>query len=371
MAMNLRPSHDLIDKDLALAETLPAKFYRDEAYVEMAKESIFTKSWQFITNSDPLAVPGKVIPATILPGYVDEPIIFSRDTDDKLQCMSNVCTHRGNLLVEGECHAQTLRCRYHGRRFSLNGEMLSTPGFEKAPCFPREDGKDNLSRIPFAQWDKFIFAAIDPAFEFEEVIGPMKERLSWMPLDKYIFDATRSQDYLVKANWALYVENYLEGFHIPYVHPALAQALDCKDYNTEIYRYSNLQIGIAASPADAFDSIPKDSPDYGKNVAAYYYWLFPNMMFNFYPWGISVNVLTPLAKDRTRVSYITYLYDQSKLSSGAGANVDKTEREDQSIIEQVQKGMNSHFYSRGRYSPDWEKGPHHFHTLLTEFLSAG
>lgn len=359
-----------IDKDIALAETMPAKFYCDDAYIHAAKEHIFTRSWQFISDTDQLNIPNKSIPSTILPGYLDEPIIITRDNEDALHCLSNVCTHRGNLLVEGDCHGQSMRCRYHGRRFALNGDMVSTPGFENAPCFPRENGADNLTKVPFGTWKKFLFAAIDPAFDFEELIAPMKERLSWMPIDKFLFDPTRSQDYLVKANWALYVENYLEGFHIPYVHPALAQAIDCKDYNTETYRYCNLQIGIASSPADAFDYIPESSPDYGKNIAAYYYWFFPNLMFNFYPWGISINIIVPLSKDRTKVSYVTYVYDESKLNQGAGANVDRTEREDQSIIEQVQKGMNSRFYKRGRYSPEWEKGPHHFHRLLTEFLSA-
>lgn len=369
MAMELRPNSGLINADVAIAETLPARFYRDETYFEMAREAIFARSWQFIGDKDQLDVSGSVIPFSLLPGYLDEPLILSRDQDDKIHCLSNVCTHRGNLLVEGDCHAQSLRCRYHGRRFSLSGEMSSTPGFEKAACFPREDGKDNLSKISLGEWDKFLFASINPAFTFEDAIGPMKERLSWMPLKDFVYDPTRSQDYLTKANWALYVENYLEGFHIPYVHPALAQMIDCKDYSTELHPYSNVQIGIAASPSDAFENIPNDSADFGKNIGAYYFWVFPNMMFNFYPWGLSINVVTPLAKDRSRISYITYVHDESKLNQGAGGNLDRTEREDQSIIEQVQKGMKSRFYDRGRYSPDWELGPHHFHRLLTEFYS--
>ncbi|MBX9690637.1 MAG: aromatic ring-hydroxylating dioxygenase subunit alpha [Candidatus Obscuribacterales bacterium] len=366
MATDLRLKADLIDKDIKKAQTLPASFYRNEASFEQAREKVFARSWQFVADADRLTVPGQVLPLSILPGYIDEPIIISRSHDDKLQCLSNVCTHRGNLLVEGECHAQNLRCRYHGRRFGLDGQMISTPGFENVEDFPTK--KDNLACVPFGNWDKLLFAAINPAFSFEDVIGPMKERLSWLPLNEFEFDASRSQDYIVKANWALYCDNYLEGFHIPYVHPALAAAVDCKDYHTELYRYSNLQIGVALNPADAFD-LPKSSPDYGKNIAAYYYWLFPNMMFNFYPWGLSLNVVVPLAKDRTRITYLTYIWDESKLAIGAGANVDKTEREDENIIEQVQKGVQSHFYDRGRYSPEWEAGPHHFHQLLTEFLA--
>src|SRR5579883_2733693 len=367
MATDLRLKADLIDADLEKAETLPARFYRDQAYFEKAREDLFAKSWQFIGDADQLTVPGQVIPVSLLPGYIDEPLIITRNLDDQLSCLSNVCTHRGNLLVEGACQSQNLRCRYHGRRFALDGKLISTPGFENAKCFPTE--RDNLSSVPFGNWkNKFLFAAINPAYTFEELIAPMRDRLSWLPLNQFIFDPSRSQDYIAKANWALYCENYLEGFHIPFVHPALASAVDCKDYQTETYRYSNLQIGIALNPGEAFD-LPKSSPDYGKKVAAYYYWLFPNMMFNFYPWGLSLNIVVPLAKDRSRIVYQSYVWDESKIEIGAGANTDRTEREDENIIEQVQKGVQSHFYDRGRYSPEWEAGPHHFHQLLTEFLS--
>lgn len=366
MALELKAMTGMIDNDIRRAQTMPAQVYRDNALYEQMKERVFARSWQFISDSDRLAVPGQTFPHTILESYLDEPIIVCRDLEDKLNCLSNVCTHRGNLLVEGECHVQNLRCRYHGRRFGLDGCMISTPGFEKAVNFPTE--ADNLAKVPSGTWDKFIFASINPAFTFDDVIGDMRKRLDWLPLKDFSFDPSRSQYYIAKANWALYVENYLEGFHIPFVHPALASALDTRDYNTELYRYANLQIGIAANPADAFE-LPKSSVDYGKNIGAYYYWLFPNMMFNFYPWGLSLNVVAPLAVDRTRINYFTYVWDEKKLACGAGANVDKTEREDENIVEQVQKGIQSRFYNRGRYSPDWEEGPHHFHKLLTEFLS--
>lgn len=357
----------LIDNDIRRAHTLPSSFYSDPSYFELAREKIFARSWQFVTDSDRVKVPGTVLPWTLLPGYIDEPILFTRDDSDRLHCLSNVCTHRGNLLVEGECHSQALRCRYHGRRFGLDGCFLSTPGFEKALDFP--SAADNLPQIPFGTlFDKFMFAAINPAFELDELIGDMKRRLSWMPFDEFKFEQALSRDYLVQANWALYCDNFLEGFHIPYVHPALAAALDVRDYRYELYPYGNLQIGTAASPGDAFD-LPASSPDHGQLIAAYYYSLFPNMMFNFYPWGLSVNVVVPLAVNRSKVSYYTYVWDRSKMDIGAGANVDRTEREDEDIVEKVQIGVKSHFYTRGRYSPEHEQGVHQFHQFLTSFLA--
>lgn len=355
----------LIEKDIKRAHTLPSSFYSDPALFEQCKEKVFAKSWQYLTDSDSLKVPGTALPWTMLPGCIDEPLVLTRDSSDKLHCLSNVCTHRGNLLVEGECHVQSMRCRYHGRRFGLDGCFQSTPGFEGAVNFP--SAEDDLPNVPFGSIGKFLFASINPAFEFEQVIGPMRERLSWMPFEEFKFEPSMSRDYLVQANWALYCDNYLEGFHIPYVHPALAAALDPKDYRYELYPYGNLQIGVAASPGDAFD-LPKSSPEYGQLIAAYYYWFFPNMMFNFYPWGLSINVVVPLAVNRSKVCYYTYVWDRSKLAIGAGANVDRTEREDEDIVEKVQLGIKSHFYKHGRYSPEHEQAVHQFHGLLTDFL---
>ncbi|HET7037920.1 MAG TPA: SRPBCC family protein, partial [Thermomicrobiaceae bacterium] len=211
------------------------------------------------------------------------------------------------------------------------------------------------------------FTALDPAFSFDELVAPMQERLGWLSLDEYRFDPASSREYLVRANWALYCDNYLEGFHIPYIHGGLAGALDYGAYTTEVYQYSNLQLGIAAKGEERFD-LPPESPDYGQAVAAYYYWLFPNIMFNFYPGKLSINLVQPLAPDRTRVSFLTYS-DGSSPDAGAGAGLDRVEREDEDIVERVQQGIRSRLYHRGRYSPTRETGVHHFHRLLARFLA--
>ncbi len=103
--------------------TLPSMFYKDASLLEEMKEMIFARSWQLVTDVDRLKAPGQVVPHSVMDGFLNEPIIMTRDADDQLHCLSNVCTHRGNLLVEGECHAQSLRCRYHGRRFALDGQI--------------------------------------------------------------------------------------------------------------------------------------------------------------------------------------------------------------------------------------------------------
>lgn len=356
-----------IDPDIRAARTLPAWVYSDPQFHAEVRERVFARSWQCIGDLDRVKVPGQVYPLTMLEGFLDQPLVLSRDREDRLHCLSNVCTHRGTVVVESEGVETVLRCRYHGRRFALDGRFQFMPEFEGVADFPSP--ADDLPRVPFGSWGKLVFASLAPEAPLDDVLAPIRERCGWMPLDAAKFDSVRSRDYLVHANWALYVDNYLEGFHIPYVHAALTQALDYGAYRTETYPWANLQLGVATDAEDAFD-LPASSPDHGQRIAAYYWWVFPNTMLNVYPWGISVNVVRPLAVDRTKVSFLSYVWDPSKLDRGAGAALDRVEREDEVVVEAVQKGVRSRLYERGRYSPAREACVHHFHRLLAERLGS-
>jgi choline monooxygenase len=239
------------------------------------------------------------------------------------------------------------------------------PECDEALNFPRP--QDSLPKVKFDQFCGFIFASLDPAFSFENLVGEMSKRIGWMPIDTFTFDPATSRDYLVQCNWALYCENYLEGFHIPYVHAGLNNLLDYSSYSSELYEYSNLQLGVAQGGEAAFD-LPTHSPDYGRRIAAYYYWLFPNLMFNFYPWGLSINIVKPLSHERTRVSFLSYVWDKSKREDGTDKMIDRVEREDEAIVEAVNRGLRSRLYTRGRFSPKREQGCHHFHRLLAGAL---
>jgi choline monooxygenase len=342
-----------IDDDIRRAHTLPATFYRDPAVFTRIRERVFARSWQLVDGAERATPPGSVLPFSFVEGFVDEPLLLVRDGAGALHGLSNVCTHRGNLLCTEPETAQSLRCRYHGRRFALDGRFLSMPEFEDVRDFP--SSADDLPRIQLAPFGPLVFAALDPAFPFDELIAPVRERMSFLPLDRMAPDPSGSRVYEVAANWALYCDNYLEGFHVPFVHPDLAKTIDYGSYRTELFAWSSVQIAEAASPADAFP---------GSSVAAYYFFLFPNVMLNFYPWGLSLNVVVPAAVDRTRIVYRTWVTDASRRGTGAGGALDRVEIEDEQIVEQVQRGVRSRLYDRGRYSPAREAGVHHFHRLL-------
>jgi choline monooxygenase len=354
-----------IHTDIHKAETLPAAFYRDDQVFDLLREKVFLRSWQWIGHESLIARPNNVYPFTLLDNYLTEPMLLTRDEQGEVNCMTNVCTHRGNIVVHHADDVKDLRCLYHGRRFDLQGTFVSMPEFKEAADFPR--ACDNLHRFPVGKWGPFLFVGLNPVFEFSTLIEKLNERVGFLPLQNFRFEESLSKEYLVNAHWALYVDNYLEGFHIPFVHQDLNAALSYGDYTTELYDHMNLQIGYTNKATDVFD-LPQGHPDYGKKVAAYYYWIFPNVMFNFYPWGLSVNVVQPQTMERTKVQFLTYVWDTTKLHSGAGALLDKVEREDEFVVEGVQKGVRSHFYKAGRYSPKREQGVHHFHRLLQASL---
>jgi choline monooxygenase len=354
-----------VDPDITIASTLDSAFYRDEAAYALARDRIFARTWQWLGGLGDVAAAESLAPRDLLPGLLDEPLLLARDASGTLRCLSNVCTHRGNILVTAACKAKEIRCGYHSRRFDLAGRMTFMPEFKEARNFPSP--RDDLPEVPFATWANHGFAALDPAAPSDAFLGDVAARLDWMPVEKFRHDPASDRDYTVHAHWALYVENYLESLHIPFVHPGLNQLVECSGDTNELFRYSSLQLGVAKPGVPIF-AMPARSRDHGARVAAYYWFVFPNLMLNFYPWGLSLNLVTPESLDRTRVAFRSYVWDATKLAVGAGGELDQVEREDEAVVNAVQRGARSRLYRGGRYSPTRERGVHHFHRLLCEFL---
>jgi len=348
-----------IDDDIRRASTLHADAYRDPEVYRAQVAAIFARSWHVVSATDPVPRPEHVAPLVLLEGCLDEPIVATRDRAGVRRCLSNVCTHRGNIVATEVASATTLRCRYHGRRFGLDGRFAHMPEFEQAEGFPSP--ADDLPVVPIGSWGPLLFAGVRPAVPFEDWLCPLRARLGFVPWDK--LELHEARDYELNAHWALYCDNYLEGFHIPFVHAGLAEKLDYGAYSSETFEWSSLQIGIAKDGEDAFE-LPAGHPDHGRRIAAFYAFLFPATMINVYPWGVSVNAVRPLGVDRTRVTFLSLVHDPARLGQGAGSNLHRVELEDEAIVQNVQRGVRSRFYERGRYSPQREACVHHFHRLI-------
>lgn len=391
-----------VDPDIARAATLDSAFYRDPALFVQGRERIFARTWQWIgdcgvddrggdgpVGNGPMGngpmgdgpmgdgnhpagrvrdERGSVSPRVLLPGLIDEPLLLTRDACGVLHCLSNVCTHRGNILVDRACATADIRCRYHSRRFDLAGRMTFMPEFIGARDFP--SAADDLPRVPFATWNGLAFAALDPAAPFDAAFDEIGARLGPVVCRPSQHVRERDRTFDIAAHWALYVDNYLEGLHIPFVHPELARTIEPGGYETELFEHGSLQIALAGDGTVAFaaSDLPPGTRDFGTRIAAYYWWVFPNLMLNFYPWGLSLNVVLPLAVDRTRVMFRSYVSDPSQLDHGAGGALDLVEQQDESVVESVQRGIRSRLYRGGRYSPSMERSVHHFHRLICRYL---
>jgi len=237
-----------IDADIASASTLEGRFYSDPEAYAACTERVFTRTWQWLGTLDDISVSGSLAPRDLLPDCLDEPLLLARDAGGTLRCLSNVCTHRGNILVTAPCHTSQIRCGYHSRRFDLDGRMVFMPEFMGVKEFPSRS--DDLPQIPFGEWQGHGFAALDPAAPLEAFIGDITSRLAWLPVADFEPRPERRRDFDVAAHWALYVENYLEGFHIPFVHAGLHQVVDARGHQRPRAPGAKLVPGQVAHPEE-------------------------------------------------------------------------------------------------------------------------
>lgn len=342
----------------------PGGGYTDDLYREA-----LARGWHLLDPEIPRALPesgAAASPGFLLEGCLDEPVVLTRDAGGAEHLLSNACTHRGALVASGAGACKKLRCPYHGRRFSLGGAFEAAPGFGEDPAVGSP--QDDLPAVPSGRLGPLRFASVQPACTLDALLGPVLERVGFLPLDRLLEVPELHRDYAVRAHWALYCDNYLEGLHIPFVHPALNQSLELGAYQTEVLPWGALQVGVAGEGTPAMTP-PAGHPDHGKRVAAWYFWLFPTTMINVYPWGISANAVQPLGPRHTRVRFSTWTWEapDSPALADLGKHVGgihTTEMEDERVVELVQRGVSSRLYRGGRYAPGWEDGLRHFHTLL-------
>lgn len=352
-----------IDPDISRAWTPPAALYTDPGLYARQLQEVFAPAWHALVVAAPPGF-GEARAQRLLPGSLDEPLLHTRDATGVERLLSNVCTHRGHVLCDEAARGDSLQCRYHGRRFGLDGGLLAAPGFEGAHAFPSPS--DDLPRLPLERVGPLSFTCVQPErslaewFAGAERVLPLLER-------EHVLHAEQIQDFEVEAHWALYVDNYLEGFHIPFVHPELAGTLAAGSYRSEALAHGVLQVGEAAEGEPAFQ-LPVDHPDAARRIAAYYLWLLPGTMLNVYPWGISLNVVEPLGPGRTRVRFVPYVAEPELRGRGAGGALELVEEQDERVVEAVARGLRARLYGRGRYAPAHEVGVHHFHRLLAERL---
>jgi choline monooxygenase len=345
-----------IDPRLPHASTLPSRFYVDPAVLAQEKRQIFARTWQLVGREDQVAEAGQFFTTQI----ADEPVLVVRGSDDAVRAMSNVCRHRAGPVAKGSGKRPVLQCGYHGWTYGLDGRLLATPEMDGIEDFDRS--QCILPQFRVESWLGLLFVNLDPAApslrDHLDDLGSRLERRDYRG-----FRLAARKEWELACDWKVYVDNYLEGYHIPIVHPSLFRELDYANYRTETRRHYSIQ----HSPVRRADRIRVSEG--GHDVE--YFWLFPNLMLNVYPDNFSTNLIVPIAPGRTLTLFEWYFRDPESAKKEIDETVafsDEIQIEDIAICESVQRGLRSTTYDRGRYSPLRENGVHHFHGLYCEFM---
>ncbi len=233
------------------------------------------------------------------------------------------------------------------------------------------DRKANgLVPVKVDTWEKFVFINLDPeAASLSEFLGGLVKRAAPLGLTKLNY--LMSNTYDIHCNWKVFVDNYLDGgYHVPHLHKGLNSVLDYKKYTIENEdRYCLQSSPMVSSDEDAATGNTR------KGDRAWYFWLYPNFMFNCYEGYMDTNLVIPLDVDHCRVIFDFYFADISEkareYNEQSVAVGNRVQDEDLGICEAVQRGLKSRAYGAGRLSVRREAGEQLFHRLLATDLKGG
>jgi choline monooxygenase len=354
------------DPRIASASTPPAGWYTDPAMLAREHELVFRRTWQFAAPLELLRFPGNYAAVDV----AGLPVVLTRGLDDEVRAFYNVCRHRAGVVARGCGNRKSLQCQYHGWLYGLDGQLRNAPEFDGVENF----NKDDFGLIPMrvGTWGPFAFVNMDPdAPPLIEVLGKILQETA-----RFDFNSLRKverREYVVNANWKIYIDNYLEGYHIPIAHPGLFKEVDYDNYRIDLYRYYSSQ-HAPIRPVRSEDAAGRVFTELKGDERAFYYWIFPNFMINIYPGNVQINLIVPLSHDKTLTVFEWYTADPgtpeawNQLQDGIAFS-DTVQKEDIQLCEDVWRNLGSGVYRQGRYSVKRENGVHHFHSLMSEFLN--
>jgi choline monooxygenase len=348
---------------LERAETLPSTWYYSEEVFQLERRALFSCLWQYVGHVSRLPSPG----SHILMEVAGEPVLIVRGKDGIVRGFYNVCRHRGGPLATEDGCSSMLQCKYHGWTYTLDGHLRGVPDFDRVELFDKKDF--GLKGIRVEEWQGLLFAVLEePLVPLDILTAGIADRLQ-QPLDALLF--YRKEEFQIQCNWKTYMDNYLEGYHVPIVHPELLRLYDFRNYHTETREWYSFQ----HSPLSSDDRRYSKS---GSTNEALYYALFPNAMLNILPGRLQTNLVLPDSPSTCRVIFEYYYEDTS--SDAALARIEEdlqfsalVQAEDIEICQRVQRGLQSRAYNKGRLSVTRENAVYHFQSLIKrlfrEYLS--
>lgn len=329
---------------------LDPALYTDPAVFAQECTAIFRSNWQLIGPASRLSETGDYV-ATEIAGAK---IVAVRGKDGALRAFRNVCRHRGaRLFEEGEGRCNMIRCQYHNWVYDLDGALRQAPWFGEDADFDMADWP--LEAISIEVWRGLAFVAIAPSMPLEKQLAATVPELAEEPIEE--FRAVAERRMVFDANWKIYTDNFVEGYHIPGIHPEFFQAIDFEHFETTAH--DNL-IRMTAPPRE------------GLFYKGKWLWMWPNWTLSLFDGGMNTSRINPVSESRTELIYHFYFADTSE--GGRDHREDTIARnlavveEDFSICIETHKNYASGGYRPGPLSPRHEQGVAWFQNRVKEML---
>ena len=349
---------------------LPAAAYTDEAFFALENERIFSDSWVFAGFAHELARTGDVVPITV----ASQPVLLVRDAEQRLRAFHNVCRHRCLKLVDKPGNVgRAIRCPYHSWTYGLDGGLRVAPYFGGRDPRAVPDGFDHaqhgLVPVRVATWHDWVFVNLnESAPPLEDFVAPLRIWLDGIDLARMHHLVTIELG-VVAANWKLLVENFIEPYHVQFVHSTTTEQ-PLADHYTIIEPGVN-EPGCLGCAVDVSGKAARDDT---LSADSRFLTLFPNFVFGLYlPDQIGVHLDVPLAPDRTLQRRAIYGLGPEPASAERAEQLAKlwrdVHREDHAICERLQQGRASGVAADGGVlSPVWEDSVRSFQELVVDRL---
>ena len=344
--------------------TLPWGWYSDPAVLELERDRIFRRSWQYVGHTGEVAEP-----ASFAATWVgDVPVVLVRDHEDTLRAFLNVCRHRGSIICDGSGRRETLQCPYHAWTYGLDGRLIT------APRAKREGGIESpelgLVQLRLDTWGPLVFVNPDPdAAPLEEFLDGMPERIAEAGIDLDALRFLQRSESDLECNWKVSAENFLECYHCPTAHPGFSAVMDVSvdSYLLETSGGRMTQHGPPRpEPRGAYD--PTGEVERGQ-----FHLLFPGTVINVMPGrpNLSIGPIVPSAPEKT-YRFLDYFVaadaDEAWIEESLAFDA-QVGAEDRVLIERVQAGMRAGVIEDGRLLPESEQLIAHFQALVVDALA--